>query len=127
MTMKKDWTCLTRLTDGKRVTVLKVAVEEEEIAIEGQFELPPLAKLSPDDQVFAAVFIKSHGSIKQMEKHFGISYPTVKSRLNRISEQLDFVHVEEIPQKSDALDRLERGEINVEEAIRRLKEGDSNE
>jgi hypothetical protein len=62
-----------------------------------------------------------------MEKHFGISYPTVKSRLNRISEQLDFVHVEEIPQKSDALDRLERGEINVEEAIRRLKEGDSDE
>ncbi len=126
-TMKKDWTYLTKLTGGKSITVRKVEVEGEDIAIEGRFELPPLAKLSAEDQVFAAVFIKSHGSIKQMEKHFGISYPTVKSRLNRISEQLDFVHVEEIPQKSDALDRLERGEINVEEAIRRLKEGDSDE
>ena len=104
-----------------------MAVDEEDIAIEGQFELPPLAKLTAEDQVFAAVFIKSHGSIKQMEKHFGISYPTVKNRLNRIAEQLDFVEVETSETSSGVLDRLENGEINVDEAIRLLKEGDHHE
>ena len=77
--------------------------------------------------MFAAVFIKSHGSIKQMEKHFGISYPTVKNRLNRIAEQLDFVEVETSETSSGVLDRLENGEINVDEAIRLLKEGDHHE
>ncbi len=125
--MKRNWTYLNQLTGGKPVTIVKVAVDEEDIAIEGQFELPPLAKLTAEDQVFAAVFIKSHGSIKQMEKHFGISYPTVKNRLNRIAEQLDFVEVETSETSSGVLDRLENGEINVDEAIRLLKEGDHHE
>lgn len=122
--MKKDWAYLTRLTDGKPVTVERVAIEGEDVAIEGRFELPPLAKLKSEDQIFVAVFVKSHGSIKQMEKYFGISYPTVKSRLNRISDQLDFVHVETTTDANEVLGRLERGEISVNEAIEAIRKGD---
>ncbi len=125
--MKKDWAYLTKLTDGKRLVVTRVEIEGDSVVIEGEFELPPMARLSAEDQVFAAVFVKSHGSIKQMEKQFGVSYPTVKSRLNRIAQQLDFVEVEEIPDRSDVLDRLDRGEIDVAEALKRLKEGDKHE
>lgn len=124
--MKKDWAYLTSLTGGLAITVERVGIEEAGVSIEGEFELPPLAKLRSEDQVFVAVFVKSHGSIKQMEKQFGISYPTVKSRLNRIAEQLDFVEVETVEEpRDDTLDRLERGEITVAEALAALgKRGD---
>ncbi len=125
--MKKDWTYLTRLTGGKPIMVRRVEVGDEGIAIEGNFELPPLAKLQTEDQVFVAVFVKCHGSIKQMEKHFGVSYPTIKSRLNRIGGLLDFVEVETTADHGDVLDRLERGEINVNEAIESLNKGDDHE
>ena len=125
--MKKDWAYLTGLTRGKQILIRRVEIEDEGITIDGQFELPPLAKLSAEDQVFAAVFIKSHGSIKQMEKQFGISYPTVKSRLNRIAGQLDFVDVESISDRDNLLDQIDRGEISVEEAIERLNKGEENE
>lgn len=125
--MKKDWTYLAKMTGGKPVIVERVAVENEDLAIEGQFELPPLARLDIDDQVFVAVFVKCHGSIKQMEKHFGVSYPTIKSRLNRIGGQLGFVEVESSVSDSDALDKLERGEISVDDAIEILKKEKSHE
>lgn len=125
--MKKDWSYLTKLTSGKSITVERVGLDNENVSIEGKFELPPLAKLSSDDQVFIAVFVKSHGSIKQMERHFGVSYPTIKSRLNRIAAQLDFVHVETTVDTVDVLERLHRGEINVDEAIDEIKKGESHE
>jgi hypothetical protein len=121
--MKKDWEYLTKIAGDRPVTVQKVAIDGQDVAIEGEFELPPLARLNPDDQVFVAVFVKCHGSIKQMEKHFGVSYPTVKNRLDRVSEQLDFVNVEmhdDASVSSDVLAQLERGEIAVEDAIEQL-------
>jgi hypothetical protein len=54
-----------------------------------------LAQLPAEDQVFVAAFVRCHGSIKQMEKYFGVSYPTVKNRLNRIGSQLSFVEIEQ--------------------------------
>jgi hypothetical protein len=126
--MKKDWTSLTRLTEGKTITVERVSVDNEDLAIEGRFELPPLARLKADDQVFVAVFVKCHGSIKQMEKYFDVSYPTIKARLNRISEQLDFIQVETTSESSNpALEMLDRGEINVEQAIDILRKERDNE
>ena len=115
--MSRDWEYLTRLTGGRPILVERVVLEEDDTAIEGRFELPPLARLKAEDQVFVAVFVKSHGSIKQMEKHFGVSYPTVKSRLNRIAAQLDFVEVEGTSDAAEILSRLDRGEIGVDEAL----------
>ena len=126
--MKKDWTELARLTEGKEITVERVTVDGEDLAIEGHFDLPPLARLKEDDQVFVAVFVKCHGSIKQMEKHFAVSYPTIKARLNRIAGQLDFIQVETTSDTgSEALAMLDRGEINVEQAINLLRKEKSDE
>jgi len=123
--MKHDWQELTRLTDDKVIMVERVRVEETGIAIEGQFELPPLARLSVEDQVFVAAFVRCHGSIKQMEKYFGVSYPTIKNRLNRIGEQLEFVEIEPGSPRGETLDALDRGEITVEQALEILKKGDT--
>jgi hypothetical protein len=118
----KDWQELTRLTQGASLIVERVRLGD--IAIEGQFELPQLARLTMEDQVFVAAFLKSHGSIKEMEQVFGVSYPTVKARLNRIAGQLEFVDTNPAPLQSarnEILDRLERGEITAAQAIRQLE------
>lgn len=117
----KDWQELTKLTEGAPLIVERVRLPDSDIAIEGSFELPQLAKLAADDQVFIAAFVKSHGSIKEMEQVFGVSYPTVKARLNRIAAALEFVDTNPAPPKSEVLERLARGEISAAEAIAELE------
>jgi hypothetical protein len=118
--MAKDWQELTKLTRGEPIVVEKVRLMDNGIKIEGDFELPPLARLSTEDQVFVMAFIRGDGSIKEMERVFGISYPTVKSRLNRIAGQFEFVKNMPMPAQDNVLEQLERGEITVNEAIERL-------
>ncbi|GIF20215.1 hypothetical protein BJ973_001878 [Actinoplanes tereljensis] len=117
-----DWQELTDLTRGQPFVVERVRLAGSGIAIEGQFEPPQLAELGVDDQVFVAAFVRSHGSIKEMERIFGVSYPTIKARLNRIAEQLDFVDTDPEPPTAaaDVVDRLQRGELSVQEALSEL-------
>ena len=95
-------------------------MSDSNIAIEGEFEPPPLAVLTLEDQVFVAAFVRSHGSIKEMERLFGVSYPTVKNRLDRIGAALDFLEVRPVPLRTDVLERLARGEISVDDAVEGL-------
>lgn len=116
----KNWNELTSLTKGKKIIVERVRLEESDIRIEGDFELPSLVQLSEEEQVFISAFLQTHGSIKEMEKLFGISYPTVKNRLNQISKKLDFVITNPPPSKNELLDRLENGEISVDDVLEGL-------
>lgn len=123
--MASDWSELTKLTRGEPIAVERVRLLKSGIVIEGEFEPPPLAALPVEDQVFIAAFVRSHGSIKEMERLFGVSYPTVKNRLNRVGSALGFAGVavasEPAPRKSEILAQLGRGEISAEEAAERLK------
>lgn len=117
----KDWQELTKLTQGQPIVVERVRLTEKDIAIEGSFELPQLARLDLEDQIFIVAFVRSHGSIKEMERIFGVSYPTVKARLNRIGSSLEFVETNPTPSKGEVLQRLQRGEITPQEAIREME------
>src|SRR5882672_3180448 len=124
----QDWQALTRLTAGTPFEIERVRLTAQDVAIEGRFEVPPLAALAADDQVFVAAFVRCHGSIKQMEQFFGVSYPTIKNRLNRIGAQLPFAEIEpppeaERPPASDLLSRLERGEMTVDDVLQQLRPG----
>jgi hypothetical protein len=127
--MGHDWQELTKLIRQARVEVDRVRLVDTGVMIEGPFNLPPLAGLPAEDQVFVAAFVRCHGSIKQMEKYFGVSYPTIKNRLNEIGSQLSFVEIEQgpgadtaAPTRSDVLDRLSRGELTVAQALDHLKQ-----
>ena len=117
----KDWQELTHLTQGQPIVIERVRLTEKNIAIEGSFELPQLARLAMDDQIFITAFVRSHGSIKEMERIFGVSYPTIKSRLTRIADSLEFVETNPTPSKAEILGRLQRGEITAEDAIREME------
>jgi len=119
--LTRDWQELTRLTQGQPIVVERVRLAEMDIAIEGRFALPQLAQLSSEDQVFVTAFLRCHGSIKEMEQIFGVSYPTIKSRLNRIAGSLEFVETNPAPSRAEILDRLKRGEISAPDAVRELE------
>src|SRR5437764_11630846 len=125
----QDWQALSGLTGGAPFEIERIRLTGQDVAIEGRFEVPPLATLPADDQVFVAAFVRCHGSIKQMEQFFGVSYPTIKNRLNRIGSQLSFVEIEQgsesdspAPTRAEVLDRLARGELTVAQALERLKQ-----
>jgi hypothetical protein len=89
------------------------------VALEGSFDVAALAHLSEADQTFVHAFLRHHGSIKKMEEVFGVSYPTVKNRLHAITHQLDR-HYTAPPSRQSVLERLARGEIDVEAALSEL-------
>jgi len=95
-----------------------------DISIKGRFTIGDLAALSVRQQEFVKVFLCSGGNIKEVEKVLGISYPTVKSRLNEISRVLcDRVERDENRNSLDILAKLEKGDISVENAVKAIKEG----
>jgi hypothetical protein len=116
-----DWQELTDLTQGRDFVVERVRLTGSGVAIEGEFEPPQLALLSGEDQVFVTAFVRCHGSIKEMERTFGVSYPTIKARLHRIAERLDFVETDPAPSGADVIDRLRRGEISTQDALAELE------
>ena len=129
--MSKEWHVLSRLGAGSAVEILRARLVEQDVVVEGPFELPPLARLSSEDQTFVAAFVRCHGSIKQMEQLFGVSYPTIKNRLNRIGALLPFVEVAPEPESappstSELLTRLERGELSVEEVLNQMRQKESS-
>ncbi|HET6207874.1 MAG TPA: DUF2089 domain-containing protein [Terracidiphilus sp.] len=116
-----DWQDLLRIAQGGPLVVERVRIPDRRIAVEGAFTLPELARLSLEDQVFITAFLRSHGSIKEMEQVFGVSYPTIKARLNRIAGQLEFVETNPSPSRAEVLERLNKGELTADEAIRALE------
>jgi len=126
---RQDWQALTKLTGGAAVEIERVRITGQDVAIEGRFGLPPLAQLAGEDQIFVAAFVRCHGSIKQMEKFFGVSYPTIKNRLNRIGAQLPFAEIDPEPEPErplvvptgELLSRLERGALSVDDVLRQLR------
>ena len=116
-----EWQELLRIAQGTPIVIERVSIPEKGIAVEGAFTLPQLARLSLEDQVFITAFVRSHGSIKEMEQVFGVSYPTIKARLNRIAGQLEYVDTDPSPSRADVLEQLGRGEISADEAIQALE------
>jgi hypothetical protein len=102
------------------MTVPRMVCTECNLSLDGSFDVPPLARLSPEDQLFVTAFVRHHGSIKKMESLFDISYPTVKNRLNAIGAALD-QSFEAPSTNAIVLEQLARGEISVDEALDRLR------
>ena len=104
---------------GRRMKIKRIECDHCGVSSEGEFEVPALGRLSTEDQLFVLAFLRHHGSIKKMEKTFGISYPTVKNRLRALNSELEKSFEAPSP-NSLLLEALARGEITVDEALERM-------
>ncbi len=115
---------------GGELIVTELFCKDSGITLRGQFEIPRYAKLDVEQTRFLETFLRCRGVITAMEKELGISYPTVKARMDSLLQALSLTPVKEDPQRKEKateskraiLDQLERGEISAEEAKARLKE-----
>ena len=92
------------------------------IAVEGRISIPRLARLSVEDREFIELFVRASGSLKAVAQKLGISYPTVRSRLNRVIAAIEREEDAERDRRREILDAVEQGDLDVDTAIRRLKE-----
>lgn len=91
------------------------------IAVEGNFEVSRLARLSAEQQEFIEKFVLTGGSLKEMAEEMNVSYPTIRSRLDQIIEVLKKSGDETKERRQSILDAVELGKISTEEAARMLK------
>ena len=96
------------------------------VHLEGEMALPALARLDPEIREFIEVFVMAGGSLKEVGRVLGISYPTVRSRLDRAMAQWQKMHAKKEALRMKILEQLEQGEITAKEAIQLLKNGDDH-
>lgn len=104
--------------------VTEVQCHRCETTIRGEFELCKFCKLTGPQKYFIEVFIKNRGNIKELEKEMGISYPTVRNKLDEVIGALGY-QVEQpkvFVNRKEVLEKLSRGEINKDEALRLLND-----
>ncbi len=94
--------------------------------LRGQFSTSGFHRLSREQLQFVEIFVKSRGNIKEVERELGISYPTVRNKLEQVIEAMGYpaqqLNPEESLRRKEILDRLNRGEISTEEALKSLNQ-----
>ena len=108
------------ICDGSLVPV-KLKCASCNLSVEGEFLKARLALLADHQQEFIHAFLVSRGNIKQVEKELGISYPTVRKRLEEIIEALGYAPRQVRLTQQDILDAVDRGELTPREGIEKLK------
>ena len=108
---------------GGELKVTRLKCEECETVIENDFVLSKFDYLSGEELYFTETFIRCRGNIKEVEKELGISYPTVRSKLDTVIKKLGYEAETDAQtaKRDEILKALENGEITAEQAIAQLK------
>ncbi len=104
---------------GMNVTELKCI--KCKTIVQGNFPINKLISLAEEDREFLITFLRSRGNIKEVQERIGISYPTVKNKLDKLLTALGLYDEIKNPDRSEILNALNNGEISAEEAINLLK------
>ena len=91
------------------------------LSVEGRFSTSKLALLSAEQQQFVEAFLVSRGNIKEAEKELGISYPTVRKRLDGVVQALGHAPREVRLEQHEILDAVDQGDMSPQEGIALLK------
>jgi hypothetical protein len=100
--------------------VSKIECLECNTQFAGQFAIPALLKLQEDDLQFVLDFVKCSGSLKEMASKQGVSYPTLRNKLNVLIETLERIDVQQENSKEDILKLVEEGKLTASDAAKML-------
>ena len=110
---------------SERLDVTRLTCPSCEMQLEGRFELPELLRLDREDLEFVLEFVRCSGSLKDLSKVRGQSYPTLRNRLDQIIAKLSADRSSADVKRKKILDAIAKGELSVKEAALKLKELDS--
>ena len=107
---------------NSNLTAVRLKCKKCNTIIENDFELSKFSYLNSEQLNFLEVFVKCRGNIKDVERDLGISYPTVRGKLEDLISALGYTPVKvKEENNSEVLKKLENGEITADEAIKILK------
>jgi len=109
---------------GEEMVIIGLKCPSCNTEIKGTFYLDEFFKLSKEQLNFVRLFIKNRGNLSDLGKELNLSYPTLRNRLNEVVKALGYPVEEERVDRVEILEKLERGEINSQEAIKLLKGGE---
>lgn len=105
---------------GSGLMIKALACKHCGVSVEGDILLPKLARLDAEEREFVEVFVKSGGSLKKAGNILGISYPTVRTRLDRVITQLEQLDAIYSHERLAVLEQLEAGKISAKDAVEML-------
>ncbi len=101
--------------------ISKLTCEDCGLAQEGELLTPRLYRLDAEGQRFVELFVRASGSLKQMASALGISYPTVRSRLDKLIERLEAEQAGDEERKRRILEDIEAGRIPPKKGMRMIE------
>ena len=101
--------------------VTRLGCEDCGLGLEGAFATPRLARLSAEDQRFVELFVLASGSLKRMAEVLEVSYPTVRSRLDKLIARLKEAQVRDEERKRRTLEDIEAGRIAPKKGLRMIE------
>jgi hypothetical protein len=105
--------------------VTRLACRNCGTALEGRFAMGRLSQLSPDQLDFVELFLRSEGKLNRVQEELGLSYPTVRSRLDEVIRALGYEvggeRGTDDDRRQEVLEQLARKEISSEEALQLLQ------
>ena len=116
---------------GETLEVTRLHCRNCDTSLEGHFNVGVFDRLSPEQLAFAEKFIYHEGKLNRMEADLGLSYPTLRSRLQDLRRAMGF-EIDEDEEAADTisdearrqiLDDLAAGKISLEESMQRLQGG----
>ena len=108
------------LCDG-RLEPVKLRCASCQMTMEGRLPASRLALLPAEQQQFVEAFLVARGNIKEVEKELGISYPTVRKRLDEVVQALGYAPLARRLEQEEVLDAIDRGDMSPREGIEAMK------
>ena len=111
-------------TCNSRMEITQLSCTNCETVVLGRFEPNRFSKLAPESLDFLEAFVRNRGNVKEMERDLGISYWTIRRRIDDLIEELGLSASTEPAEKvsrREVLDKLKAGEIDPDEAARLLE------
>jgi hypothetical protein len=106
---------------GSTLAITRLGCDSCGTEISGTFSACEFCTLSADERGVLRVFLASHGNMKELERHLGVSYPTARGRFDALLQRIGIDRRAASPY-AELLESLARRELEVDEALRRLDE-----
>ena len=117
---------------GGSLEITRLNCTSCETTVQGRYQPCPFCRLSPESTRFLLTFVRCRGNVKEMERELGISYWTVRRKLNDLIEKLGFeaeavAEMDTAAEQMGILERVDRGELGAAEAAWMISELEQSE
>jgi len=110
---------------GENLTVTRLHCRSCDSSLEGHFQLGRLYQLTPEQLSFVELFVHNEGRLNKVQEELGLSYPTVRSRLNDVIRSMGYEVTEDAgpspAQRRSILEDLAQGKLTPDDAVKLLQ------